>query len=150
MDLAAAFPDTGPFGGAGSMYYEGPPQDQRPPQGGGQATFTGALPAPPPAEQPVVYSANAPPQLPQLGGRQGFVDMGDDHRGSRGGRSSLQFKKAAYLALCFLLALSLHHVISHYLAAYLESGGFDTTRETLTRVLYPLLIAVAIWFVLRN
>ena len=158
MDFASAFPqDPNPFFG-GSGYYDstpmGPPQQppqqqqqQGRPSGQGQATFAGALPTPQVAEQPVIYGGTGAPTMPHF--QQNFADMGEERRGEGRGKQQ-QYKKAAYLALCFLMAIAIDRIVGLYLSEYLATAGFDPTREAVTWVMYPLAILVAMWLVLRS
>ena len=156
MDFASAVPqDPNPFFG-GSPFYDAPPPMQQQAQqqqaqqqrtmGQGQITYSGALPTPPVAEQPVVYGGAGGPTMPQL--QQNFADMGGEDKPARSGKQQ-QYKKAAYLALCFLLAIAVDRIVGVYLTEYLATSGFDPTREAVTWVLYPLAILIAIWMVLR-
>lgn len=161
MDLAAAFPND--FGPTGPFYDPTPPPPQMPPphssgyQQQGQATFNAALQTTQAAEQPVVYGASGVPVLPQMpggsdgggGGRrqkQGFADMDG---GGRSSRRELQFKKAAYTVLCFLLALAMDRITGIYLEDYLSNAGFEPNRTFLTWLLYPVFLIAALWVVLR-
>lgn len=169
MDLAAAFPND--FGPSGPFYDPTPPPPQQAPslppsynqgyQQQGQSTFNAALQTTQSAEQPVVYGASGVPVLPQMpqsagegggggGGRrkQGFADM-DSGSGGRASRRELQFKKAAYTVLCFLLALSADRITGIYLEDYLANAGFEPNRTFLTWLLYPALLIAALWIVLR-
>ena len=163
MDLAAAFPE---FGG-GSPFYEPSmhqpqmpthqPNQQQGYQQQGQATFNAALQTTQAAEQPVVYGASGSPQLPQLppppppppsssSQKQGFADM---DRGGGRSRRELQFKKAAYTVLTFLLALALDRIVGLYLDDYLASAGFEPNRTFLTWMVYPAVLMAALWILLR-
>ena len=155
MDLAAAFPEFG----ASTPFYEPPqvPQHQFSQSQGyqqqGQATFNAALQTTQSAEQPVVYGASGAPMLPSLPPpqtappsqkKQGFTDMD-------GGRSrrELQYKKAAYTVLTFLLALALDRVAGLYLDDYLATAGFEPNRTFISWMMYPAVLLAALWIVLR-
>ena len=166
MDLAAAFPE---FGGSSPFYeppmYQQQQQQQQQPhipqhqssqsqgyQQQGQATFAAALQTTQTAEQPVIYGSSGPPALPQMppstqapSKKQGFADM---EGGSRS-RRDLQYKKALYTVLTFLLALSLDRIVGIYLDDYLASAGFEPNRTFLTWMVYPAILIAALWIVLR-
>jgi hypothetical protein len=53
--------------------------------------------------------------------------------------------KFLQLALIVVLALSLHHIIEHYLKYYINNTDLSFERELVIRFLYPLAIIFLLW-----
>lgn len=55
--------------------------------------------------------------------------------------------KVFVLALIVLLAISMDHVVSHYLSQYISNSLLTTVQELLVRVSYPVAVLLVIWFI---
>jgi len=55
--------------------------------------------------------------------------------------------KVFVLALIVLLAISMDHVVSHYLSQYISNSLLTNVQELLVRVSYPVAVLLVIWFI---
>lgn len=53
--------------------------------------------------------------------------------------------KLIIFSLVILLALSFHDVTTHYLKQYFEDTMLSPTKEFLLRLVYPLIVLIALW-----
>jgi hypothetical protein len=53
--------------------------------------------------------------------------------------------KLLIISFVFLLAISLHSVVDHYLKQYFEANVMSTGKEFLLRLLYPAVVLLLLW-----
>ena len=63
------------------------------------------------------------------------------------GRKKWEVLKMIVFSLIILLALSVDHVVSHYLGNYLGASFLTATQEFLARISYPVAIILLMWII---